>query len=153
MVFTYFLVISFWKGTLAFVASGYTNLEPLSNLLDSMCIMVLSAVILTTYWCIVFALIYKFVMVAMHINWAKYMSTSIQTWFFVFTSLRVPMDGIACVHTITYMLLNTHACEAYKLVMSCGVPLSSGSDSRCMPSTPLHLASLYLASTMVLPCT
>ena len=28
-----------------------------------------------------------------------------------FASVNVPMDGIACVHTMTSMLLNTHACE------------------------------------------
>ena len=72
MVSVYSVVASFWKRTLAYVASGYTNLAPLSNSSDNMHIIILSAVGLATYWCIVFALIAKSTLLAMRINSSKY---------------------------------------------------------------------------------
>jgi len=97
--------------TRASVASKYTDLAPLSNTFDNMCIIVLNAYRPKKYWFIVFVLISKSVSVAVRINLSKYMSRSSRTWFFVYSSLRVPMDGTSCMSTMTSMLLNTHACD------------------------------------------
>lgn len=56
----------------------------------------------------------------MQINSSKYESISSQTFSFGFASVSVHIDGIMCAYTRTSILLNTHAWEAYRLVMSCG---------------------------------
>lgn len=101
-------------------SSGYIARAPLSNFFVSMWIIVFNAAGPATYLCIMFALMGKSGLVAMRINLSKYESSSSRTYAFVLAWVRVPIDGIACVHTTTSILLNTRAWEACILVMICG---------------------------------
>ena len=120
MMSVYSKVTSFWKQTLASIASGYTAQAPLSNSSDSMRIIVFSAAETTTYLCMMSALIGKFGLVEMRINLSKYESSTSRTCAYVIIWVRVPIDGITCVCTTTSILLNTHALEAFILVMNYG---------------------------------
>ncbi len=111
MLFVHSMVTSYWKWTLAFVASRYTNMDPLFNSSDSMHMVVLSAVVPATYWCIVFLIISKCAFVTMHINLSKYMFSSNRTCFLSFPRWVCQMGGIASMPTMTCMLLNSLACD------------------------------------------
>lgn len=111
--------------------------------------MVLSATRLITYWCIVFLLICKSMLVATHINWSNPIPVELG-------SLSSPqwvcqqMGSHACVqwHPCSWTLVHVKLVSWWWFI---GVPHSSRSDSGCVPSTPLPLASSYLASEMGIP--
>lgn len=83
----------------------------LSNSYDNMCINVLSTAGLATYWCIVYVLISKHVLVTMCINFSKYMFSSSRTCSLSLSRWVCQKGGIACVCTMTCMLLNSLACN------------------------------------------
>lgn len=88
------LMMSSWKRILGFISSRYIDLEPLSKLSCNMCSLVLSKARLAIYICMLSALTYKSTLVAMSINWSKYVSISSWTWFFSLPSVSVLIDEV-----------------------------------------------------------
>ena len=79
---------------------------PSSNSSINMHMVFLGASEPTTQWCIVFVLIFNSVLVVMRINLPKYMFSSSWTYFLSSPWWVCWMGWIACVRTMTCMLLN-----------------------------------------------
>ena len=79
---------------------------PSSNLSDNMCMVLLGIVELETHWCIVSMMNFKCVLVIMHMKFPKYMFNPSWTCFLSSRWWVGWMGWIACVRSMTCMLLN-----------------------------------------------
>lgn len=105
------MVTSYWNWTLSSMASGYTVRAPPSNSSNSMRMVVLGEINSTTCLCIMYVLISKHVLVVMCMNLSKYMFSYSQTCFLSSPRWACKMGRIRCMCTMTYMLLNSLACD------------------------------------------
>lgn len=126
---------------------------PLSNLTCNMYNLVLSMAGLVTYLCMFFVLIWKFLLVAMCINWSKYVSSSSRLgsslWLqWVFQLTRCCTFSLQHPNSWTIMCMKPQHCW-----WAVEAPHSFGSYSGCMLCPTLLVASSCCASEMGLPCT
>lgn len=106
------LTMSFWKHTVASMASRFTVMEHVSNSFWSMRSIVLTLKRPSMYLCMLCAFNSKSYLVASHLSYSKYSSISSQTWFLGLALVREPTDEIWCFLTNTSKLLYNRTYDA-----------------------------------------